>query len=306
MKLRQHPRIAAALCAVAVLLCAAAPAVFLTLVDRAIIGRSETVADPYTAPTPQGEDYYILRQLAERQRQQANTYSGLSREERKDLSFYVGAQSSLQEMTNGYAYQETVSAALQNLVDCGAIDRAWAEWAGDWTGNDSYTDYNGTTYYLNNPYYTTDSLGFVTLKRFAMEQGTLYTAFSMTMDSRTGVVTQLWISAPRAGEAEAAGGEAAVLVESADSAPPTPDESALRAFAAQAGLETLGDWAVPENSPYPNALYSQNGEALITASVNAYDYSGWSETQGSITSPRWFLSLSLQPCTAEQLPVLVP
>ena len=111
-----------------------------------------------------------------------------------------------------------------------------------------------------------------------------------------------------AGEAEAAGTGAAVLVESTDgtTTPPAPDEAALRAFADQAGLENLGDWAVPQDSPYPNALYSQNGEALITASVNAYDYSGWTDTAGIVTSPRWFLSLSLQPCTAEELPVLVP
>ena len=307
MKLRLHPKAAALLCAVVVLACAAAPAVFLTAMDMAAVGRSAAVADPYIAPTPQGEDYYILRQLAERRRQQENTYNARPREERRDLSFYVGAQSSLQEMSNGYAYQETVAAALQNLVDCGAIDPVWAAWAGDWTAGEAYTDYSGTVYYLDNPYYTTDSLGFVTLKRFAMEQGTLYTAFSMTMDSRTGVVTQLWISAPRTGEAEAAGTGAAVLVESTDgtTTPPAPDEAALRAFADQAGLENLGDWAVPQDSPYPNALYSQNGEALITASVNAYDYSGWTDTAGIVTSPRWFLSLSLQPCTAEELPSLV-
>ena len=54
------------------------------------------------------------------------------------------------------------------------------------------------------------------------------------MDSRTGVMTQVWISAPRQGE----------------EAPPAPDEAGLRAFAAQAGLESLGDWAVPDETPY--------------------------------------------------------
>ena len=62
---------------------------------------------------------------------------------------------------------------------------------------------------------------------------------------------------------------------------------------------------MPENSPYGCALYSQNGEALISAAVNAYDYTGWAETT-TVTQSRWFLSLSLQPCTEAELPVLLP
>ena len=110
------------------------------------------------------------------------------------------------------------------------------------------------------------------------------------MDSRTGVVTQLWISAPRQG----------------DEPPPTPGEEALLAFADRAGLENLGDWAKPENSPYPNALYSRNGQALITALVSPYEYSGWTNAAGTVTSQRWFLSLSLQPFSEEDLPQLYP
>lgn len=52
MKLWKKPRLAAALCAVVVLVCAAAPAVFLSVVDAASLGHSQAVADPYTAPTP--------------------------------------------------------------------------------------------------------------------------------------------------------------------------------------------------------------------------------------------------------------
>ena len=64
MSLWNHPRLTAALCTVAVLGCAAAPAVFLAAADAASLGRVETVADPYVAPTPTADDYYILRQLA--------------------------------------------------------------------------------------------------------------------------------------------------------------------------------------------------------------------------------------------------
>ena len=66
MKLWKKPRLAAALCAVVVLVCAAAPAVFLSVVDAASLGHSQAVADPYTAPTPTADDYYLLRQLSAR------------------------------------------------------------------------------------------------------------------------------------------------------------------------------------------------------------------------------------------------
>lgn len=294
MSLWQHPRWMTGLCAAVVVTCAAAPAVFLMGVDAASLGRSETVQDAYTAPVPSGDDYYILRQLTARQEQQSSL-AAVPEETREDptrpaLKMYIGAQNSLENMANGYAYQETVNTTLQSLADRGTIAPQWAAWATDWGSADqTYIGYDGVYYPLDVPYYATDSLGFVSLKRFALEQGSLYTAFSMTMDSRTGVVTQLWISAPRKG----------------DTPPPTPDEAALRAFADQAGLETLGDWQVPANSPYPNALYSPNGEALITTLVSPYEYSGWSDTAGTVTSQRWFLSLSLQPCTEEELPSLV-
>ena len=50
MKLWEHPRLTGALCAVAVLACAAMPAAFLAVTDAAYIGRVVPVADPYTAP----------------------------------------------------------------------------------------------------------------------------------------------------------------------------------------------------------------------------------------------------------------
>lgn len=52
MKLWEHPRLMGALCAAAVLACAAMPAAFLAVTDAAYIGRVVPVADPYTAPTP--------------------------------------------------------------------------------------------------------------------------------------------------------------------------------------------------------------------------------------------------------------
>ena len=77
MKLWQHPRLAGALCALAVLVCAAAPAVFLAAADAAALGRTAAVQDPYTAPVPSGDDYYLLRQLAERAAQSQTAYTPL-------------------------------------------------------------------------------------------------------------------------------------------------------------------------------------------------------------------------------------
>ena len=53
------------------------------------------------------------------------------------------------------------------------------------------------------------------------------------MDSRTGTVVEAWLSM--------AGTDAENT--------PLPTETALRSFAAQAGLESLGDWAAPADSP---------------------------------------------------------
>lgn len=58
MKLWEHPRLMGALCAAAVLACAAMPAAFLAVTDAAYIGRVVPVAAPYTAPTPTADDYY--------------------------------------------------------------------------------------------------------------------------------------------------------------------------------------------------------------------------------------------------------
>ena len=234
MSLWNHPRLTAALCTVAVLGCAAAPAVFLAAADAASLGRVETVADPYVAPTPTADDYYILRQLAE----------------------------------------------------TGAVPAAWAAEALDTaeTG-ESYTDWDGKYYSLDATYCVTDSLGFVTVRRFGMTDNALFTRYSVTMDSRTGTVVEAWLS----------------MAGNAAENTPLPTETALRSFAAQAGLESLGDWAAPADSPYGCALYSTNGGALITASTHPYTYQNYVGT-APVSSDRWYYSLTLQLRTEDQLP----
>ena len=207
MSLWNHPRLTAALCTVAVLGCAAAPAVFLAAADAASLGRVETVAD----------------RAAE------------------------------------------------------ALDTAE-------TG-ESYTDWDGKYYSLDATYCVTDSLGFVTVRRFGMTDNALFTRYSVTMDSRTGTVVEAWLSM--------AGTDAENT--------PLPTETALRSFAAQAGLESLGDWAAPADSPYGCALYSTNGGALITASTHPYTYQDYVGT-APVSSDRWYYSLTLQLRTEDQLP----
>ena len=114
-----------------------------------------------------------------------------------DRVLYVGARSDIGGMTASSVYRDTMDAVLQDLATSGALAPAWAAWACDWAETGPYTDYDGTQYWLEMPYYATDSLGFITLKRFALDEtGTLYTACSLTMDSRTGAVVDIWLSAP--------------------------------------------------------------------------------------------------------------
>ena len=291
MSLWNHPRLTAALCTVAVLGCAAAPAVFLAITDAASFGRVETVAEPYVAPTPTADDYYILRQLAARS-QNAESAQPEQRPTEGPAApkMYIGASASLQSMQCAdSATAEAAENALRQLADTGAVPAAWAAQAlnDDTTDttDDGYTDWDGQYYSLSTTYCVTDSLGFVTVRRFGKVNDALFTRYSVTMDSRTGTVVEVWLSMPMA-DAETT---------------PLPDETALRSFAAQAGLESLGDWAAPADSPYDCALYSHNGGALITASTHPYSYTDY-VSRPSVLEDRWYYSLTLQLRDEGQLP----
>ncbi len=68
-----------------------------------------------------------------------------------------------------------------------------------------------------------------------------------------------------------------------------------------AGLESLGDWAAPADSPYGCALYSTNGGALITASTHPYTYQDYVGT-APVSSDRWYYSPDPPARTEDQLP----
>ena len=178
MSLWNHPRLTAALCTVAVLGCAAAPAVFLAAADAASLGRVETVADPYVAPTPTADDYYILRQLAARSRNAESEREQRPAEVLTAPKMYIGASASLQSMQYAdSAAAEAAENALRQLAETGAVPAAWAAEALDTaeTG-ESYTDWDGKYYSLDATYCVTDSLGFVTVRRFGMTDNTLWKA----------------------------------------------------------------------------------------------------------------------------------
>ena len=238
-------------------------------------------------PTPTADDYYILRQLAARSRNAESEREQRPAEVLTAPKMYIGASASLQSMhVCGFPLpprrRERPAPAGRNRrrarrLGCRALDTAE-------TG-ESYTDWDGRYYYLDETYCVTDSLGFVTVRRFGMTDNALFTRYSVTMDSRTGTVVEAWLSM--------AGTDAENT--------PLPTETALRSFAAQAGLESLGDWAAPADSPYGCALYSTNGGALITASSHPYTYQDYVGT-APVLSDRWYYSLTLQLRTEDQLP----
>ena len=122
MSLWNHPRLTAALCTVAVLGCAAAPAVFLAAADAASLGRVETVADPYVAPTPTADDYYILRQLAARSRNAESEREQRPAEVLTAPKMYIGASASLQSMQYAdSAAAEAAENALRQLAETGTV-----------------------------------------------------------------------------------------------------------------------------------------------------------------------------------------
>lgn len=266
MKIRQGA--AYLLCAAVVAVCAVAPAVFLHGVDAAYFGKQQTVADPYTAPEPNAEDYYILRQLRARQTQRTAAQDEPAREEPMRPQIYISANTGYFGAMNWNSdYKETVTAALQGLAASGAVPQAWVDCALDWSDTESpdYIDYDSNYYPMDTIYYSFDSVGVLVLHRCMVLDGTVSTAFSMTMDSRTGQIISVWISAP----------DGAAL--------PDADENALLAFAEQAGLASLGDWAAREDWNYKTALYSQNGGVTVAADHKTYETNGVTRQYYSIS-----------------------
>lgn len=195
MKLWEHPRLTGALCAAAVLACAAMPAAFLAVTDAAYIGRVVPVAEPYTAPTPAADDYYILRQLAARRQDSAELPRAEEPTAPGTPKMYIGASASLESMN--YADAATADAAeqaLQRLADCGVLPGVWAAQQDTAAEEDSYTDYDGRWYDLSAAFCATDSLGFVTVRRYTLQGDMLLTRSASRW---TAAPAQWWRSGSR-------------------------------------------------------------------------------------------------------------
>lgn len=277
-----------ALCALAVACSAAAPAAVLAAADARTMNTVRRSAQPFTASVPCADDYYILRQLTLRNEGRNEHPQELPDLPNADRGLFIGASTSLSTMTAGYeSIYEKARAALEHLADSGVLPAPWLDamvtpeqQAG------MFYDAGGAEYWLGYPYYSVDTLGFVTITMFTLRGQQARTAWTLTLDSRTGQVVSLWLSAEAPfGEVEWTDGEQAVL-EHADPLP-APDKDALLAWANELGLETLGDWTEPGGS-YSNALYSPNGRALLTAASHPYTADG---------GTYWYLSMAVTPET---------
>ncbi len=277
-----------ALCALAVACSAAAPAAVLAAADARTMNTVRRSVQPFTASVPCADDYYILRQLTLRNEGRNEQPQELPELPNADRGLFIGASTSLTTMTAGYvSIYEKARAALEHLADSGVLPAPWLDTmvtpeqqAG------MFYDAGGAEYWLSYPYYSVDTLGFVTITMFTLRGQQARTAWTLTLDSRTGQVVSLWLSAEAPfGEVEWTDGEQAVP-ERADPLP-APEKDALLAWANELGLETLGDWTEPGGS-YANALYSPNGRALLTAACHPYTADG---------GTYWYLSMAVTPET---------
>ena len=277
-----------ALCALAVACSAAAPAAVLAAADARTMNTVRRSAQPFTASVPCADDYYILRQLTLRSEGRNEQARELPELPNANRGLFIGASTSLSTMTAGYeSIYDKARAALEHLTDSGVLPAPWLDaMATPEQQADMLYDAGGAAYWLGYPYYSVDTLGFVTITMFTLRGQQARTAWTLTLDSRTGQVVSLWLSAEAPlGEVEWTSGEQAVLVR-ADPLP-APDKDALLAWANELGLETLGDWTEPGGS-YANALYSPNGRALLTAACHPYTADG---------GTYWYLSMAVTPET---------
>ena len=275
-----------ALCALAVACSAAAPAAVLAAADARTMNTVRRSVQPFTASVPCADDYYILRQLTLRSEGRNEQARELPELPNANRGLFIGASTSLTTMTAGYeSIYDKARAALEHLTDSGVLPAPWLDaMVTPEQQADMLYDAGGAAYWLGYPYYSVDTLGFVTITMFTLRGQQARTAWTLTLDSRTGQVVSLWLSAEAPfGEVEWTDGEQAVLVR-ADPLP-APDKDALLAWANELGLETLGDWTEPGGS-YSNALYSPNGRALLTAASHPYTADG---------GTYWYLSMAVTP-----------
>lgn len=252
-----------ALCAAAIVPLAAIPLGWFTLTDAALVGQTHTQKAPYTSVVPTGDDYYLLRQLNTRVELAARGATGpVYSEEDGVQGMYLSGATYSGSMNYADSNMETYrDEVLKTLVDGGVLPQTWYDQVKE-----------EIDYWAGPTYYSTDSLGFLRLKTYVGENSGIC-LMNLEVDSRTGKVVALWISALQGHEIDPA--------------------TALPAWVELNELDGLGDWAVPTGTDYEQSgLYSKNGQALMTCATGVDTYSDY----GNL---RQFLSLQLGPCTLE-------
>lgn len=252
-----------ALCAAAIVPLAAIPLGWFALTDAALVGQTHTQKAPYTSVVPTGDDYYLLRQLNTRVELARRSYSGsmYSAGDGVEGMYLFGATYSGGMTYAAEDMQQYRDEVLQTMVDGGVLPQTWYDQVKE-----------EIDYWAAPTYYSTDSLGFLRLKTYVGENSQTC-LLNLEVDSRTGKVVALWISALQGHEIDPA--------------------NALPAWVELNELDGLGDWAVPTGTDYEQSgLYSKNGQALMTCATGVDTYSSSSET-------RQFLSLQLGPYTKE-------
>lgn len=263
MKLKAKGGLLLAVCAAAIVPLAAIPLGWFALTDAALVGQRQNQETPYTSLVPSGNDYYLLRQLNTRvELAQRGATGPLYDSESGMEGMYLSGATYAEGMTYAdsdmQAYQDEM---LKTLVDGGVLPQAWYDQVKE-----------EIDYWAGSTYYSTDTLGFVRLMTFVGESSSTC-LLNMEVDSLTGKVVALWISAEQGHEID-----------------PT---AALPAWVELNELDGLGDWSVPVGTDYEESgLYSENGQVLMTCAAGDDNY-----TTGG--QRRFYFSLMLGPYTRE-------
>lgn len=263
MKLKAKRGLLLAVCAAAIVPLAAIPLGWFALTDAALVGQRQNQETPYTSMVPTGDDYYLLRQLNTRVELARRIVTGPLYDEESGMEgMYLSGATYAGGMTYAdsdmQAYRDKV---LETLVDGGVLPQAWYDQVME-----------EIEYWAGPTYYSTDTLGFVRMITYVGEESGIC-LMNMEVDSLTGKVVALWISAEQGHEAD-------------------PSVS-LPAWVELNELDGLGDWTVPTGTDYEESgLYSKNGQVLMTCATGSDNY-----TTGN--KERFYFSLMLGPYTQE-------
>ena len=240
--LKRQPWLPVACCCLAALLMSLLPLGLLRLADRAVLDRPRPRSQRTKLPSRAEDEVYLARALA--QREQTPAPGGLIQYYAKDSGMGAAEGANL------------LRRYLEDLAGAKALPQDAAQWARAQLTEDGAVDY----------LYRADESGFLTF--FARKDAADFC--SMTVESRTGLVTDLWLDLP--------------------SGQPAPDRDALlAAYADYLGLGAL-DWQPASETDYADtSLYCASAELLV--SVQLLDYHGYDRAP----TQQYFLSARALP-----------